>query len=64
MKEHVLPPLVEEPRILEDQVHTWTVERWRALNKKEHGPVFQAGGYPWYAPLLPFPSSSCFLTQF
>ncbi len=49
MKEHVLQPLVEEPRIVEDQVHTWSVEGWRALYKKEHGPIFQAGGYPWYA---------------
>lgn len=47
MKEHVLPPLIEEPRILEDQVFTWTVEGWRSLNKKEHGPVFMAGGFPW-----------------
>ena len=47
MKEVVLPPLNEEPRVLEDQVHTWTVDSWRALGKKEHGPVFQAGGYPW-----------------
>ncbi|KAK4238732.1 hypothetical protein C8A03DRAFT_43589 [Achaetomium macrosporum] len=54
MKEHVLPPLVEEPRILEDQVHTWTVENWRALNKKEHGPIFHAGGYPWRILLFPF----------
>lgn len=48
MKEIVLPQLVEEPRILEDAVDTWTVESWRALNKKEHGPIFQAGGFPWY----------------
>ncbi|KXX73450.1 Ubiquitin carboxyl-terminal hydrolase 21 [Madurella mycetomatis] len=53
MKEHVLPPLVEEPRILEDQVHTWTVEGWRSLNKKEHGPIFKAGGYPWRILLFP-----------
>ncbi|KAL2264287.1 hypothetical protein VTK26DRAFT_7892 [Humicola hyalothermophila] len=54
MKELVLPPLVEEPRILEDQVHTWTVEGWRTLSKKEHGPVFHAGGYPWRILLFPF----------
>lgn len=47
MKDFVLPPLAEEPRILEDQVHTWTVESWRNLGKKEHGPVFMAGGFPW-----------------
>lgn len=47
MKELVLQPLAEEPRILEDKVHTWTVEAWRSLSKKEHGPIFEAGGYPW-----------------
>lgn len=49
MKAHVLPPLAEEPRILEDQVHTWEVQNWRSMNKKEHGPIFHAGGNPWYA---------------
>ena len=48
MKELVLPPLIEEPRTLEDAVYTWTVESWRSLSKKEHGPVFTAGGFPWY----------------
>lgn len=47
MKEIVLIPLLEEPKVLEDVVDTWTVENWRSLNKKEHGPVFQAGGFPW-----------------
>jgi ubiquitin carboxyl-terminal hydrolase 7 len=47
MKPHVLPPLVEEPRTLEDVVFTWTLEGWRTLSKKEHSPVFHAGGSPW-----------------
>jgi len=47
MKEIVLNPLPEEPRILDDVVSTWTVDRWRGLGKKEHGPIFQAGGFPW-----------------
>lgn len=47
MKELVLPPLLEEPKILEDVVNTWKVENWRSLAKKEHGPTFEAGGYPW-----------------
>lgn len=51
IKEIVLPPLVEEPKVLSDTVFTWTVENWRQQNKKEHGPTFQAGGYPWYEPL-------------
>jgi ubiquitin carboxyl-terminal hydrolase 7 len=47
MKELVLPPLVEEPKILEDVVNTWTVQDWNSKSKKEHGPTFEAGGYPW-----------------
>lgn len=47
MKEHVLPALIDEPPILEDQVHTWEIKGWRNLNKKEHGPTFHAGGFPW-----------------
>lgn len=47
MKEIVLPPLLDQPKILEDCVNTWTVENWRSLGKKEHGPVFEAGGKPW-----------------
>lgn len=48
IKELVLIPLVEEPRVLEDVVNTWEITNWRSLNKKERGPIFQAGGFPWY----------------
>ena len=27
--------------------YTWTIENYRSLNKKEHGPTFEVGGYPW-----------------
>ena len=47
MREILLPPLVEEPKVLEDFTFTWTVESWRSMSKKEHGPLFQVGGYPW-----------------
>ncbi|KAF6836255.1 Ubiquitin carboxyl-terminal hydrolase 21 [Colletotrichum plurivorum] len=53
MKDVVLTPLLEEPRVLEDAVHTWSVEGWRSMSKKEHGPVFEAGGYPWRILLFP-----------
>lgn len=49
MKELILPPLAEEPRVLEDVVNTWEIESWRSLSKREHGPIFQAAGFPWYA---------------
>jgi ubiquitin carboxyl-terminal hydrolase 7 len=47
MKALVLPPLLEEPPIIEDAVHTWEIGDWRNLGKREHGPIFQAGGFPW-----------------
>lgn len=50
MREVVLPPLLDEPKILEDYQHTWTVENWRSLGKRERGPIFHAGGYPWLVP--------------
>lgn len=49
MRELVLPPLLDEPKILEDREHTWSVTNWRSFGKKEHGPIFHAGGYPWCA---------------
>lgn len=55
MKEIVLLPLLEEPPTQEDVVYTWTVDSWRMLPKKEHGPIIQAGGYPWYASHSPRP---------
>lgn len=56
MKALVLTPLLEEPPVLEDVVHTWTIDNWRSLEKKEHGPIFQAGGFPWYV-LACFPTN-------
>ena len=47
MKEVVLPPLPEFPPILEDQVHTWNIEGWKSMARKEHGPVLEAGDSPW-----------------
>lgn len=49
MRDLVLPLLTEEPKILEDVTSTWKIENWRAFqSKKEHGPIFHAGGFPWY----------------
>lgn len=47
MKNEVLQPLIENPKILSDTVFTWKIENWRSLGKKEHGPIFKAGGFPW-----------------
>lgn len=59
MKDLVLPPLLDEPKILEDAHNTWSVENWRNMGKREHGPVFQAGGYPWYVSTPESPSCTC-----
>ncbi|KFX95987.1 hypothetical protein V490_03572 [Pseudogymnoascus sp. VKM F-3557] len=56
MKSVVLPRLVEDPEILADAVHTWHIENWTELSRKEHGPVFEAGGNPWR--VLMFPSGN------
>jgi ubiquitin carboxyl-terminal hydrolase 7 len=47
MKEIVLPPLAEQPQIVEDVVNTWHIQSWGALTRREHGPIFEAGGHPW-----------------
>jgi hypothetical protein len=64
MREILLTPLAEEPKILDDVTSTWSVESWRSMSKKEHGPVFQAGGYPWYARPEPLPPLLPSLTSF
>ncbi|KAF4120217.1 ubiquitin carboxyl-terminal hydrolase 7 [Geosmithia morbida] len=53
MRELVLPPLVDEPKIVEDVEHTWQIDDWHARGKKDHGPIFHAGGYPWRILLFP-----------
>lgn len=27
--------------------HTWHIQNWVKLSRREHGPVFECGGYPW-----------------
>lgn len=53
IKNEVLIPLVEQPRTLEDVHHTWEIEAYRSLPKKDHGPIFTAGGYPWRILIFP-----------
>ena len=37
---------------IEDEViDTWAIENWRSLSRRTHGPVFMAGGHPWYVAL-------------
>lgn len=42
----------------EDEIiHTWHIEKWRNLSRREHGPVFHCGGSPWRALFFPFGNS-------
>ncbi|KAL4789589.1 hypothetical protein BDV19DRAFT_373829 [Aspergillus venezuelensis] len=34
--------------------HTWSIQDWRKLKKKEHGPTFQCGGFPWRVLFFPY----------
>jgi ubiquitin carboxyl-terminal hydrolase 7 len=42
-----LPPLPEQPPVIAEAMHTWHIENWQSLPRREHGPVFEAGGFPW-----------------
>ncbi|KAI9834557.1 MAG: hypothetical protein M1819_002933 [Sarea resinae] len=37
-----------------DAVFTWKIENWRGLGRREHGPVFQCGNFPWRVLFFPF----------
>jgi len=47
MKARVLPELPDQETET-GAVFTWKVEGWRSMAKKERGPTFQCGGYPWW----------------
>ena len=48
MKSRVLPK-IPDLEIESEAVHTWNIENYRHLSKKERGPKFDCGGHPWYA---------------
>lgn len=54
MAELVLPPLDQQPPILETVHNTWEIKNWHGLAKREHGPIFEAGGYPWRILMFPY----------
>ncbi|RAL09179.1 ubiquitin-specific protease UBP15 [Aspergillus homomorphus CBS 101889] len=53
MMARVLP---KDPDLeIEDETyHTWHIQDWRKLKKKEHGPVFQCAGFPWRILFFPY----------
>lgn len=54
MKEVIFPDIGDEYNVLAEAHHTWEITGWRRLAKKEHGPVFEAGGFPWRVLLFPY----------
>ncbi|OJJ48937.1 hypothetical protein ASPZODRAFT_129272 [Penicilliopsis zonata CBS 506.65] len=34
--------------------HTWHIQDWRKLKRKEHGPTFQCGNFPWRVLFFPY----------
>lgn len=46
MMARILP---KDPELeTEDEAyHTWNVKDWRSMGRREHGPIFHCGGYPW-----------------
>ncbi|PLN77676.1 ubiquitin C-terminal hydrolase [Aspergillus taichungensis] len=53
MMARVLP---QDPDLeTEDEAwHTWHIQDWKKLKKKEHGPVFQCAGFPWRILFFPY----------
>jgi ubiquitin carboxyl-terminal hydrolase 7 len=47
MRDLVLVPLIEQPEIIAEGHHTWHIEQWRGSKRRDHGPVFEVGGFPW-----------------
>ena len=47
MKARVLPKS-PDLEVESEAVHTWNIENYRSLSKKERGPRFDCGGHPWY----------------
>ena len=47
MQDLVLPPLDQQPPIIATVHNTWEITHWNELGKRVHGPIFEAGGFPW-----------------
>lgn len=47
-------PGIPDQEIESETQHTWHIDKWRNLGRKEHGPVFSCGGAPWRVLFFPF----------
>ncbi|KAL2863310.1 ubiquitin-specific protease UBP15 [Aspergillus lucknowensis] len=39
---------------IEETWHTWHIQDWRKLKRREHGPVFNCGEFPWRVLFFPY----------
>ncbi|EEP79053.1 conserved hypothetical protein [Uncinocarpus reesii 1704] len=53
MMARVLPEL-PDLEIVAQGHHTWNIENWTKLSRKERGPIFECGGSPWRVLFFPF----------
>ncbi|KAL3445864.1 hypothetical protein BJX65DRAFT_280503 [Aspergillus insuetus] len=53
MMARVLP---KDPELetIEETWHTWHIQDWRKLKKREHGPAFMCGDFPWRILFFPY----------
>lgn len=40
-------PAEPDLETIEETSHTWHIQNWSKLEKREEGPIFQCGGFPW-----------------
>jgi ubiquitin carboxyl-terminal hydrolase 7 len=53
MKKRFLLELPDQ-EIEVEAIHTWDIQHWRNLERREHSPVFHAGDYPWRILFFPY----------
>ncbi|KAF1836080.1 cysteine proteinase [Decorospora gaudefroyi] len=53
MKRH-MPKNTLEYETEAEVYNTWEIKEWRQLTRREHGPVFECGGYPWRILFFPY----------
>ncbi|KAF2663246.1 cysteine proteinase [Microthyrium microscopicum] len=53
IKAAYMPPLTDL-ETLDEAHHTWDIEGWRTMPRREHGPTFTCAGFPWRVLFFPF----------
>lgn len=44
--------------------HTWSIDDWRTLTRREHGPTFECGGSPWRILMFPYGNNVEFASMY